>query len=143
MGGILHSALIELLGCTKKLKILVVDDNPLARRLAAAIIEREGHEVVAVDAWHQVNQLIFKEGVDLAFVDVNMPGLSGDKLIEILKRSRSGKQLPLVLLSDLPAEDLAKRAVKAGADGFLNKPLTTAAVKEVIREHCLGSEEID
>ena len=125
------------------MKILVVDDNPLARQLATAIIEREGHEAVAVDAWHQVNQLIFKEGIDLAFVDVNMPGLTGDKLVEVLKRSRSGKQLPLILLSDLPREELAKRAERAGADGFLNKPLTSTAVREAIERYCRGHEDID
>ncbi len=111
------------------LTALVVDDNPLALRLARAVIEREGHRVVALAHWAEVTDVVFREEIDIAFFDVNMPGLQGDKLVEILKQTRRGRSMPIVLVSNLPPDTLREKAQAAGADDWIQKPLTGEAVR--------------
>ena len=77
------------------LTALIVDDNLLALRLTRAVLERDGHKVVALSHWSDVADMLYREEVDIALVDVNMPGLQGDKLVEILKQTRRGRNMPL------------------------------------------------
>lgn len=117
---------------------VVVDDNPLALRLSKALLEREGHRVLAIPRWSEVSDLLFREEVDVVFVDVNMPGLQGDKLVEILKGTRRGRQLPIILISNLPVESLREKAQAAGADDWIQKPLTSEMVRTKLEKFKLA-----
>jgi len=118
-----------------KLNILIVDDGPRALRLGRAIIEREGHAVVPISNWSQVAPAMFGEKVDMLLVDVNMPGLNGDRLVEIVKQTGTGRRTPIILVSNLPEEDLRQKAQLSGADGWAQKPLTTEKVRELVKRH--------
>lgn len=83
--------------------ILVVDDDPLAGTLAAAILEEEGHVVVlaenALEAMEQIHSL---DNIEIIVCDLNMPLMSGLELFAELRRE--DYQLPFILLSgDDPA----------------------------------------
>ena len=90
------------------MRILVVDDDPMAGELTGAILEGLGHEVVlAEDGVDALEKLDADEGIGLVFSDLNMPMLSGIDLFRELRDK--GRTLPFVLLTgDEPSRPLAE-----------------------------------
>ena len=119
--------------------ILVVDDNTLALRLATMTLQRDGHSVIAIANWADTARELFGKDIDLAIVDVNMPGLSGDRLVGILRQSRKGQRTPILLVSDLPEEMLRMKAQACCADDWMRKPLEREALRQKIERVC-GSQ---
>jgi CheY-like chemotaxis protein len=118
------------------LTILVVDDNKLALRLAQLSLQKEGHTVIALENWADTGTELFGREIDLALIDVNMPGLQGDSLVRILRQSRRGQRTPIVLLSDLPEEALRQKAQACLADDWMRKPLDVPKLREKIQRIC-------
>jgi DNA-binding response OmpR family regulator len=102
-----------------KTKILLVDDSEMIRDLVKLTLEEHGYEVVTAASAFGVNNTLMKELPALALVDVQMPGLSGDKLAEIA--INRGEACPIVLFSDRPEPELRKLASASGAAGYIRK----------------------
>lgn len=101
--------------------VLVVDDSDVALESAQIALEDAGFRVIALDNPLLVNAIIRKETPDLILLDVNMPTLRGDQLVEIAKRHGSLGKVPVLLHSDLPAHVLEERVKQCGASGFIQK----------------------
>jgi len=102
-------------------KILVVDDEQDSREMVEQALGQE-HEVFAVENWVHVADYIFKYEIDLILMDVNMPGLKGDKLTEVLLRqSRTKKPLKIVLFSALDEAELQQKVKEVNAAGYILK----------------------
>ena len=104
------------------MRLFLCDDNPQYRHLARIALERAGHEVVGEAGGGQ--EAIDRAPAcapDVVLLDLNMPGMSG---FEALPRLRA--VLPatrIVVLTTGQADDDRRRALEAGADGFVVKPL--------------------
>jgi two-component system response regulator TctD len=101
-------------------KILIVDDLKLVLNMVAKILG-ESHTVFLSEDWAKANNYIFKEKLDLILMDVEMPGVHGDKIVAILKETLKNPP-KIVLFSVLPEEILSQKAVLVGADGYICKP---------------------
>jgi DNA-binding response OmpR family regulator len=103
-------------------KILIIDDDPMLRRLLAAHLTTAGHEVVDVsNGLEGLNTLRTRE-TRIAFIDYDMPGLNG---IEICQKIRRDSTLPfthLVILTAHLDRSLIIAALDAGANDFMSKP---------------------
>jgi CheY-like chemotaxis protein len=115
-----------------KLTILVLDDNPLVLKLARALLEREGSTVLTAASWIEFNHVLAANTPDIIFLDVNLPSIKGNRLSEVLKSQSNKKDIPIVLISDLPEKSLEEMFPSSGADAWLRKPLTRDKVLEVI-----------
>jgi len=91
------------------MRILVVDDDPLATEISSAVLEDGGCDVVAVEnAAAALKVLAGDRDFDAVVSDMNMPGLSGLELFQALRAA--GNQLPFILLSgDDPRELLRQQ----------------------------------
>ena len=118
------------------LTILVVDDNRLALRLAQLLLEKEGHNVIPLSNWADTATELFGKDIDLAMIDVNMPGLQGDRLVQILRQSRRGQRTPVLLISDLPEETLRQKAQSCLADDWVRKPLEMVTLRPKLERLC-------
>jgi CheY-like chemotaxis protein len=116
-------------------KILLVDDSELALEVAAAVLEAAGYDVRTSTEVRQLRQVLGAWRPDIILTDVNMPGMSGVELCRWLKASYEMADVPIVLFSGLPPDDLENLARDCEAEGFLNKrsfDQLPAAVAEVI-----------
>ncbi len=105
----------------------VVDDDVSFRKSLAKLLQLSGFEVALYDSAEQLLQALPDPGLGCIILDVKMSGLSGPELQDRL--AQLGSPLPIIFLSghgDIPT---TVRAVKAGAEDFLSKPI---AKKELL-----------
>lgn len=115
-----------MLGTTgSKSTILVADDNDLNRELLSDILTCEGYKVVCVEDGQSALQVMKNCSVDLALLDVVMPGMSGFELCQAIKFNPETRFVPVVLVTGLSSVDERIRGIRAGADDFLNKPVNS------------------
>ncbi len=123
---------------TTKRKVLVIDDSAMARELAAASLRAAGYDVEATENPITVPRLTANFKPDLIVVDVTMPALSGDDVVEILRKAEkrpipgaAPEAAPILLLhSSLPEVELSAICLRCRADGYLvksNNPATLVA----------------
>ena len=105
----------------KRLRILLVDDSPIARATESALVRALGHAVEEAqdgeDAWARLKS----ERFDLILTDVQMPRLDGFMLTRRIKQSPEHARMPVVILSSLASPEDKRRGLDAGADAYLIK----------------------
>lgn len=124
------------------IKILIADDHPIVRRGLKELINDETDmrvECEASSAAEVINELRNYK-IDVIILDISMPGKSGLDLIADLKKEFSEK--PILVLSALAEEIFAKRTLKIGAQGFLNKESAPDELVAAIRKVHAGKRYI-
>ena len=108
--------------------VLVVDDDRSFREACRLRLEFEGFQVAEASSWVNFTKAFYSshEPPDVVLLDINLgPTLSGDKMLSALKKGRehltSKKKTKMILMSSLLEEEVAYRAKKCGADGYLLK----------------------
>lgn len=114
-------------------KILVVDDNAENRALAQATLEDEGYEVVLASDGAAGLRAFEELEPDCVLLDVRMPGLDGFAVCARIRELPRGKETPVVFLTALRDVDTFDRALRAGGDDFLTKPIRPTEL--VLRVH--------
>lgn len=111
------------------LQILIVDDDPGIRETLSAVLERDGHDVVAVDNPGSAQSLVGKGIFDLAFVDMRLGAESGLDLIpQFLGAS---PWIKIVLITAHATVESAVEAIRKGAYDYLTKPFSPTHVRVI------------
>ena len=109
-----------------EMRILLVEDHPESRRTLQRLIERRGHEVVAVGSAEEAELELRKQPFSFLILDWMLPGKSGVELCQELRAAPNGEELFILLVTARDdAQDL-ERALQAGANDYLIKPLDPA-----------------
>lgn len=114
-------------------KLLIVDD--LAENLVAleALIQGEDREVHRAQSAEQALSLLLEHEFALAILDVQMPGMNGFELAELMRGTEKTKNIPIVFVSAAGREmNYAFKGYESGAVDFMHKPLDTLAVKSKV-----------
>jgi DNA-binding response OmpR family regulator len=106
-------------------RILVVDDDPLIVRLLRRSLEQAGARVDECDAGAQVLPAVASESYDAMLLDIGLPGMDG---IQVLERVRRSTDLPILMVTAEDDEPTAVRALRAGADDYVRKPISGGEV---------------
>jgi DNA-binding NtrC family response regulator len=101
-------------------RVLVVDDEAAVRQATVRMLERVGHEPLAVEGVAEALQLLRRERVDVVVSDWQMPSLDGFDLLELMKVE--GLAVPVVMVTGFGGVANAVAAIKAGAVNYLLKP---------------------
>jgi two-component system sensor histidine kinase RpfC len=117
---------------TKGRRILVVEDNPANRRVAAKTLELAGYHVDVADSGPSALVNVACESYDLLLLDMELPGFGGLELLARL-RSQFGDEVRAVVLTANATEEAKDACLAAGADGFLTKPISGATFLSTIQ----------
>ena len=124
-------------------RILVADDHAVVRhglRQLFSLAPELSVVAEAKNAWEAIDRLR-EGGVDVLLLDMSMPGLSG---IDLIRRARAeAPRVPVLVLSMHADWQIASRAIKAGASGYLTKDSEPEVLIEAIREVSRGGNFID
>jgi serine/threonine protein kinase len=109
--------------------VLVVDDDPEFREIAAASLQPECDTIQANDA-EQALALVTSRPVDLVVMDVMMPVMDGFDAVRVLRSQERHAKLPVILVSTFVERNRVAFAMQAGATDFLSKPLDAGTLRE-------------
>ena len=104
-------------------KLLVVDDNEMNRDMLSRRLSRRGHTVVMADNGQKALELIEQQSFDVVLLDIMMPGISGIEVLEIIRRSYSASDLPVIMATAKADSEDVVAALKLGANDYVIKPL--------------------
>ena len=105
-----------------KARVLVVDDQPANIRLLEAILAPRGYDVATATSGEEALETISQTPVDLVLLDIVMPGLDGYEVCRRIRGQVDTAYLPVVMVTASGEEEKIK-ALEAGADDFLTKPI--------------------
>ncbi len=117
----------------KKPSILVVDDLAFNLEVMEGLLFKEGYRVLTALGADSALGIIEKSPVDLAILDVMMPGMNGYELCKRLKNLSGRRFFPVILVTALNELEDKIRGLNAGADDFLTKPFHTIELTTKIR----------
>lgn len=111
-------------------KILIVEDDPGARRLVGYTLEHEGYQVITASNGMEGLKKARDEKPDLIVLDVMLPGLDGFEVCHRLRADPQTAIIPVLMLSAKAQETDISTGRKVGADDYLPKP---ADPSEIVR----------
>jgi CheY-like chemotaxis protein/anti-sigma regulatory factor (Ser/Thr protein kinase) len=124
---------------TSSTRILVVDDDRALRHAVTSLLERNGHTVLQAGDGPSALAHLERTDVKLMLLDMGLPGMTG---LDLLSRVRAGDRHPIVVVitaDDTPETLLA--AIRAQAYRYVQKPVSPAAIVEVVEETLQASSE--
>ncbi|HAD04109.1 MAG: two-component system response regulator [Desulfuromonadales bacterium GWD2_61_12] len=116
-------------------KIVLVDDCKLTLTIARDILEGAGYEVQTAESGIEANRHVFATPRPaLVMMDIEMPLLSGDRVVRFFRERESTRDLPILLMSNKSSDELARLVRESGADGYIKKPLHPESLLKAIRQ---------
>ncbi|MFZ4214125.1 response regulator, partial [Pantoea endophytica] len=101
-------------------RFIIVDDHPIARIAIKLLLEKHGHSVIAeCGDGEEAVTLVSQLKPDMLIVDIDIPTLNGIEVIKAIRRS--GRTLPIIVMSGKNIDYYASQSAKAGANGFISK----------------------
>src|SRR5215467_3402818 len=127
---------------TKKIKIVTVDDHPILREGIASIIHGEKDMVVVGEASNgrEAIEIFHTQRPDVTLMDLQMQGLNGIDAITTIRREYP--QARIIVLTTYEGDVLARRALRAGAAGYILKDMIRTELLEAIRLVHVGKRYI-
>jgi len=117
------------------LKVLVVDDSPLARKHISRVIQNIGIEDISHAAnGQQAIELIDKHFYDLIFTDYNMPEVDGEMLTRYVRENSTQSSVPIIMITSEGNENRLAAIQKAGVSGICDKPFEINHVRTLIKK---------
>jgi DNA-binding response OmpR family regulator len=118
--------------------IVIIDDSEMILKLARTALEGAGYRVTAIDDPGNFDPTD-TGSVSLILVDINMPQFYGDDIVTYFKEAWS-ITTPIYMFSNLPEEELKKRAAACGANGYISKDWGLEALLEQV-ERIIGKAD--
>jgi CheY-like chemotaxis protein len=105
----------------EKRKILLIDDSEITLALEKSVLESRGYDVRATSTLMEFEKTLQSWKPHLILTDIHMPEATGADICRTLKNEYGTQDIPIVLFSSLPDDELSRLAEQVGADGYLSK----------------------
>ena len=115
-----------------KPRVLIVEDNVDNYELVRFLLERAGYDVISAVTGREGVDMARRERPDLILMDLAMPEMDGWDATKVLKADETTRHIPILALTarTLPAD--RKRAIDAGCDGYISKPIKVATFDRLV-----------
>jgi CheY-like chemotaxis protein len=114
-------------------RVLVAEDNAVARNLASLMLRRMGHEVVAVENGREAVERLSVESFDVVLMDCQMPEMDGyEAAAEIRRREANAHRVRIVAVTAHALPEEQQRCLDAGMDDYLIKPFMPGQLHEAV-----------
>ena len=104
-------------------KILLVEDNPVNRRLAVFLLRSQGYEVHEATTAQEAFENIEKERPDLIVMDIQLPGMDGLEVTRRIKAQPATADIPVIAVTSYAMKGDREKALAAGCVGYVTKPI--------------------
>jgi two-component system, sensor histidine kinase and response regulator len=121
---------------SRKLRVLVAEDNLVNQKLAASILERAGHTPIVVGNGQEAVTALQKEKFDIVLMDVQMPVMGGFEATRLIREreASTGKRTPIIAVTARAMKGDREACLAAGMDGYVPKPIQSKKLMELIAE---------
>jgi two-component system sensor histidine kinase/response regulator len=118
----------------KNLRVLLVEDNPINQKLAVRFLEKAGHSAVLAKNGKEAVDLFQAEELDLILMDIQMPVMSGEEALHIIRQRDGGGTIPIVALTAHAMSTDRDKYLSEGFDGYLAKPFNKNDLLSLLTE---------
>src|SRR5579863_5370443 len=123
--------------------VLVVDDAPVNLKLTDILLRKEGYKVHTVPDAEEALRVLRNFHPKVMLVDIQLPGMNGLELTRRVKQDPSNSEMIVIALTACAMQEDEDKAMAAGCDGFITKPIDTHTLGPRIREHLDGHTSPD
>ncbi len=117
----------------RSVKILLVEDNPINRKVALAILNKEGYQVDTEENGFRAVEAVGRNPYDLILMDVQMPGMDGVEATRLIREKEGRDRHTIIIAMTAQTASVDKdRCLKAGMDDYIAKPLEAEDVYGVL-----------
>lgn len=116
-------------------RILIVDDEPLNIELASAYLQEDGYKLSFATNGLSTIESVASKKIDLILLDINMPGIDGFKVCELLKENPKTKDIPVIFLTAQTDIKYISRAFEVGGVDYISKPFNGIELKVRVHTH--------
>lgn len=115
--------------------ILIVDDNQINLKLAKILLSVEGYEIRTASNAQEAQEVLKTFAPRLILMDIQMPGMDGLELTRLLKADPKYKDIIIVAITAYAMKGDKEKALAAGCDGYIAKPIDTKTFPDVIASY--------
>ena len=113
-------------------KAVVIDDDPMFRRLAQMMLKKKGVEISEAENAADGIEMIRREKPDVVFLDVSMPGMGGLEALEQIRQEQAIADTKVFFMTGAEEKSVKQRALELGASGFITKPFTAEQLYQAL-----------
>lgn len=114
--------------------ILVVEDSKLNRQLLETVLKPHGYHLLIAKTGRQAIEIATRERPDLILMDMKLPKINGYDAVKVLKSRPETAKIPIVALTAHAIGGGRQRAMAAGCEGYIAKPIDTRAFPRQVRQ---------
>ena len=123
------------------IKILYIEDDPSSRRLVQRLLEAEGFQVSVAEDGLSGLELARQVRPALILTDLNIGGMTGQEVATRLKEMPETRHAPVIALTAATLATDREKALVAGCDGYITKPIDVDALPQLIHKFLAGARE--
>lgn len=127
----------------RRLRILLADDTPVNRQITGLLLEKQGHEVVAVENGVEALSRFENQRFDAVILDEEMPEMGGLEAVREIrkKEAATGRHIPAILVTGNSTDAARQRSREAGVDAHIAKPFQDGELFQAVEDLC-GVEHV-
>src|SRR5208337_2266142 len=129
---ILEHLAVKSLIMNRKPRVLVVDDEEVARKNVSHILEKDAYEVLTAEDGRDALAKLSEASFDVVISDLKMPGVSGLEVLESIRQTRPDTRV--IMVTGYATVSSAVEAMKKGAFSYISKPFKLEEVRTAVRE---------
>jgi len=123
-------------------RILIVDDDPQILKMMRKLLTNQGYETAAASDGFEAGVKVVQFNPDLVVLDLMMPGMDGFEVCKRIKGNTGTSHIKVLAVSGYDTEENREKIIKAGADGFLPKPIDMGVILNEVKQLCQVSESL-